>query len=79
MSYEDRYKNIGTISIVMEPKSYEQYGELTGGFDDNELRKYIAEYGHSHLLEKLTYMQWRVWQTVRELNSEESNKNVSAR
>lgn len=78
MSYQDRYKDIGTISIITEPKSYEKYGEVTGGFNDIELEKHIKQYGYSEIIEKLTYMQWRVWQTVREINHEKNNENVAS-
>jgi len=73
---EERYKKLGSISIVVDPKSYEKYGEITGGFDDIQLEKHIKEYGYKELLEQLAYMQWRVWQTVRELNSKEANINT---
>lgn len=75
----ERYKNLATISIVIDPKSYEKYGEITGGFNDIELENHIKEFGHSDLLDTLAYMQWRVWQTVREFNSKEQEfSNVVA-
>lgn len=74
----DRYKTLGKLSVVTYPKSYEKYGEITGGFDDIELEKHIEKYGHADLLESLAYMQWRVWQTVRELNAKRDNTNVAS-
>ena len=44
--------------------------------DNNE--KHIKEYGHTELLETLTYMQWRIWQTVRELNAAKDNGGVAS-
>lgn len=75
---EKRYKDLGTISVITEPKSYEKHGEVTGGFNDIDLKIHIQKYGYSELLETLTYMQWSVWQTVREINAEECNNNLAS-
>ena len=73
------FKQLGKISVITDTEySYEIIGEVQGGSDDAELKKHIEKYGAKSLIETLTYMQWRVWQTLRDINQEVGNKNVSA-
>ena len=64
-------KQIGGIYIVTDTETgQEQIGDVDGGFDDAELKKHIEKYGHEGLCEKLIAMSWKVWDTLREINSE---------
>lgn len=69
-------KMIGKISAVTDSEtSYDNMGDIQGGFSDSELRSQIERYGTKQLLETLAYMQWQVWDTLRTINSEKDNGN----
>lgn len=64
-------KQIGSICIVTDSEtSYQNIGDVEGGFDDIQLKDHIQKHGHAGLLNSLAYMQWQVWNTVRTVNSE---------
>jgi len=70
-------KKIGTISVVTDSETpYDNIGDIFAGFDDEELKKHIENYGHFQLCEQLAYMQWQVWDKVRKINSEKSDGEI---
>jgi hypothetical protein len=73
-------KQIGSISIITDSEtSYDNIGDVDGGFSDTELRKHIEAHGHEGLCEKLTAMSWQVWNTLREINAEkDKSQSVNA-
>ena len=74
----ERSKQIGKISVVTEPKDWEDYGEINASFNQDELTYHIEKYGHQELTEKLAYLSWQVWQTVRDVNQKKGNENVGS-
>lgn len=72
-------KEIGSISVVTDSEtSYDNIGDIQGGFDDSQLRKQIEAHGTKSLLETLAYMQWQVWDMMRTINSENHMKDAVA-
>lgn len=64
-------KTIGSISIITDSEtSYDNIGDVDGGFSETELKKHIEAHGHEGLCEKLTAMSWQVWNMLREINAE---------
>ncbi len=64
-------KKIASISIIIDSEtSYDKIGDVEGGFDELELKQHIEKYGHQALCEKLTAMNWQIWNAVREINSQ---------
>lgn len=64
-------KTIGTISVITDSEtSYDNIGDIDGGFSETELKKHIQSHGHSGLCEKLSAMSAQVWNMVREINSD---------
>ena len=47
----ERSKQIAKISIVTDPKDWEEYGEVNASFNENDLREHIEKYGHNELTE----------------------------
>ena len=67
-------KKIAEISYVIDTETNQyQMGEVCGGFDEKELEKYITNYGHKKLCTHLAYLQFQVWEKLRELNAREDN------
>lgn len=72
-------KTIGTISIITDSEtSYDNIGDVDGGFSEAELKKHIMTHGHQGLCEKLTAMSWQVWNVLREINSERDNGQATS-
>lgn len=64
-------KKMATISYVTDTDvSYYEIGELEGSFDKDELKDYIKRFGHQGLCSQLAYMQFQIWEVVREINTE---------
>lgn len=73
-------KQIGSISVVTDTETGMYHmGEVGGGFDDQKLKQHIKKYGHIELLETLAYMQYQVWQTVRDLNAEKDAEPIASK
>ena len=57
-------------------------GELEWcSFDEDHLEDYIKRFGHEELCVKLAYLQFQVWQSLRQINSEKDThigKSVNA-
>lgn len=73
-------KTIASISIITDSEtSYDNIGDVDGGFNETELKKHIAAHGHVGLCEKLTAMSWQVFNVLREINTErDKNQAVNA-
>ena len=70
-------KTIGSISVITDSEtSYDNIGDVDGGFSETELKKHIEAHGHEGLCEKLTAMSWQVWNMLREINAEKDNNEV---
>ena len=64
-------KKIAEVSFVTDTDSrHYEIGEVNGAFDEAELKKFIKSYGHEELCAQLGYMQFQIWQTLREVNQE---------
>jgi hypothetical protein len=69
-------KTIGTVSVITDSDtSYDNIGDIDGGFSESELKEHIKKFGHQGLCEKLTAMSSQVWNMVREINME-ADKNT---
>lgn len=51
-----------------------EIGEMWGGFDPYRLEKYIRRFGPEELYKTLTHMSSQVFDTVRNINAEQSNQ-----
>ncbi len=64
------------ISIVIDTETgQEKIGDVEGGFNSIELKKHIQKYGICNLLEIMAWMNFQIFETYRELNSEK-DKNL---
>lgn len=64
-------KQIGSISIITDSEtSYDNIGDVDGGFSETELKRHIEVHGHEKVCAKLSYMSWQVWNMIRQINSE---------
>jgi len=72
-------KTIGEISVITDSEtSYDNIGDIDGGFSSIELENHIKKYGHLGICEQLAVMQWQVWETVRSLNeAKQKEQSVS--
>ena len=63
-------KTIGTVTVITDSEtSYDNMGDVSGGFSEVDLHNHTEHYGYDQLLSSLTYMQWQVWEAVRDINS----------
>lgn len=70
-------KNLVTISYVTDTDvSYYHIGEVEGSFQKEELKEFIKRFGHENLLTQLAFLQFQVWDVIRELNYEIDNDSV---
>jgi len=71
-------KKIATVSYVTDTDvSYYEIGETQGSFQKEELKDYIKRFGHEKLCSQLAFMQFQIWETLREINGEKSNDEPS--
>jgi hypothetical protein len=54
--------------------SYYEIGDVEGAFQEYQLKDYIQKFGHEKLCCQLAYMQYQIWKTLREVNSEHDIK-----
>lgn len=67
-------KTLGTISVITDSEtSYDNIGDVDGGFSPTELKSHIENHGHEGLCERLAYMSWQVWEALREINQEKNS------
>ena len=70
-------KNLVTISYVTDTDvSYYHIGEAEGSFQKEELKEFVKRFGHENLLAQLAFLQFQVWDVIRELNYEIDNDGV---
>lgn len=64
-------KKLATISFVTDTDvSYYHIGEVECDFQKDELKDYIKRFGHEQLCTQLSYLQYQIWDALREVNSE---------
>lgn len=67
-----------TISVITDTDvAYYEVGEIDGSFQKEELKKVIRRHGHKNLCAHLAFLQYQVWDALREINGEENNENVA--
>lgn len=72
-------KNLAKIDVITDCDSDMYHiGEVDGGFSESELREHIKDHGHEELCSKLAYLQFQVWDCLRQLNSEKDFGAVAA-
>ena len=66
-------KKILEISFITDTETcMYQMGEIQGSFNDEELKKYIRSYGADELCKHMTFLQYQIMTTVREINREKN-------
>jgi hypothetical protein len=69
-------KKLADIGYVTDTDvSYYEIGEIEGAFEPEQLKDYIRRFGHKDLSSHLGFLQFQIWQAVREINSEISERN----
>lgn len=69
-------KKIAQVSYVTDTDvGYYEIGEVEGAFQEAELKDYIKRFGHEKLCSQLAYMQFQIWETLHEINSERDNQD----
>ena len=64
-------EKLAEISFVTDTDvSYYQVGEVEGAFQKQQLKDYIKRFGHEKLCSQLSFMQFQVWESLRELNGD---------
>lgn len=64
-------KEIGSISFISDTEDGMYHmGEVQGGFDEQLLTEYIRTYGYYELIDRLSLMQWQVWNVEHKISSE---------
>lgn len=65
------YKKLTDISFVTDTDvSYYEIGEVDGSFEKGQLKNYLKRFGHEKLCSHLAFLQYQVWEALREVNSE---------
>lgn len=65
-------KEITRLVVVTDSEtSYDNIGDIDGGYFNEEwLKRHIKSYGTKGLLEQIAYMNFQVWEMMREINRE---------
>ena len=72
-------QKLATISFVTDTDvSYYEIGEVEGSFQKGELKDYIKRFGHEKLCSQLAFLQFQVWEALREVNSERDAGSVKS-
>jgi len=67
-------QKLATVSFVTDTDvSYYEIGEVEGSFQKDELKNYVKRFGHEKLCSQLAFLQFQVWEALREVNSEREN------
>lgn len=70
-------RKLATISFVTDTDaSYYEIGEVEGSFQKEELKDYVKRFGHEKLFIQLAFLQFQVWEALREVNSERENADA---
>jgi hypothetical protein len=68
-------QKLATVSFVTDTDvSYYEIGEVEGSFQKDELKDYLRRFGHEKLCSRLAFLQFQVWETVREINLEKEDR-----
>jgi len=68
-------QKLATVSFVTDTDvSYYEIGEVEGSFQKDELKDYIKRFGHEKLCTQLAFLQFQVWEALREVNSEKGDE-----
>lgn len=68
-------QNLTTIKFITNTEvSYSNIGDVEGSFDEDKLKNYISRFGHEKLCTHLSFLQFQIWKTLRELNLEHDSK-----
>lgn len=57
---------------------FENESEVEGSFQKDELKDYIKRFGHEKLCSQLAFLQFQVWEALREVNSERENDGAKS-
>lgn len=69
-------ENLANIQFVVDTDvSYYEVGEVDGAFQKDSLKDYIERFGHERLCAHLAFLQYQVWDTLREINGEKQQDN----
>ena len=72
-------QKLATVSFVTDTDvSYYEIGEVEGSFQKHELKDYLKRFGHEKLCSQLAYLQYQVWDALREVNSERENDGAKS-
>jgi hypothetical protein len=73
-------KVITSLFVVTDSEtSYDNIGDIDGGgFDEKWLKDHIKNHGIDQLLKSIAWMNYQVFQTYRDVNSERMNENCVA-
>lgn len=72
-------QKLATVSFVTDTDvSYYEIGEVEGSFQKNELKDYVKRFGHEKLCSQLAFLQFQVWEALREVNSERENDGAKS-
>jgi hypothetical protein len=72
-------QKLATVSFVTDTDvSYYEIGEVEGSFQKDELKDYIKRFGHEKLCSQLAYLQFQVWEALREVNTERDAGSVKS-
>ena len=72
-------QKLATVSFVTDTDvSYYEIGEVEGSFQKDELKDYIKRFGHEKLCSQLAFLQFQVWEALREVNSEHDAGSVKS-
>jgi hypothetical protein len=72
-------QKLATVRFVTDTDvSYYEIGEVEGSFQKDELKDYIKRFGHEKLCSQLAFLQFQVWEALREVNSERDAGSVKS-
>ena len=70
-------ETLAKIQFVTDTdQPYYEIGEVEGGFSERQLKNYIKRFGHEKLCSQLGYLQFQVWNTLREINGEKDTQGA---
>ena len=69
---------IGKLRVIVDTdKSYEKIGEVEFSLDEKAIKQHIRKYGHQELCEQLAFLQYQVWNALREVNGEDDSNAIA--
>jgi hypothetical protein len=64
-------QELAKISFVTDTDvSYYEIGEINASFQEDKLKDYIKRFGHEKICSQIAFLNFQIWQAVREVNSE---------